>query len=177
MKKILTLAFALVIIQLSVFAQVQRNGGARTQSKRGGMQNEMSLENIEGLNLTESQKSQIAVVKEETKTKMQVIKNSAATEDVKKQQMQELRSSTKSKMENILTADQKALLKEKKSEAKQNGGKGKEQMKEKIKNMSPETKAKLKAIKDDATLTKEQKKEAFKKIMMEEKGKTTSRVS
>jgi Spy/CpxP family protein refolding chaperone len=192
MKKILTLAVAFAVIQFTASAQTQRTDGSKAKAKTSTMQKGKGLEKMEGLDLTKDQRSQIAVIQQDTRTKAAAIKASNVSETEKQQQMKDLRAASKVRMDAVLTANQKALLEARKAEnkkadkmdGKKHGKKQgemhgkkkgkmdderKDKMKERYENMSPETRARLKAIREDKTLTQDQKKEAVRKIMMENK--------
>ena len=184
MKKILTLALAFSMIQFAASAQVERANESKAKTKSSTMQKAKGIDDMEGLNLTAEQKNQIAVIQQDTRTKAAAIKASGLSEIEKKQQIKELRAANKLRMEAILTPSQKALLEARKAEnkkvdvvdGKKQGKKfsnmdadKKARMRGKYDNMSPETRAKLKAIRKDNTLTQEQRKEAVRKIMMENK--------
>ncbi len=182
MKKILTVALAVITLQFAATAQTERAIDQKSKQKGTEMRKQKVQENMSDLNLTEAQKKQMEALKTATKEQAKSIKASSATEEEKKTRMQEVRKSNKAKMESILTTEQKNILKAKKAEAKKEGknrgdkagkidGDRKAKMKEKFKNMSPEVKEKMKAIKNDQSLTQEQKKAAIKKLMMENKGK------
>ena len=184
MKKILTLALAFSMIQFAATAQVERANASKAKAKSSTVQKAKGIDDMEGLNLTAEQKNQIAVIQQDTRTKAAAIKASGLSEIEKKQQIKELRAANKTRMEAILTPSQKALLEARKTEnkkvdvvdGKKQGKKHlnmdadkKAKMRAKYDNMSPETRARLKAIREDNTLTQEQKKVAVRKIMMENK--------
>ena len=180
MKKILTLALAFSMIQFAASAQVERANASKAKAKSSTVQQAKGVDYMEGLNLTAEQKNQIAVIQQDTRTKAAAIKASGLSETEKKQQIKELRAANKTRMEAILTPSQKALLEARKVENKKvdvvDGKKHsnmdadkKAKMRAKYDNMSPETRARLKAIREDNTLTQEQKKVAVRKIMMENK--------
>ena len=184
MKKILTLALAFSMIQFAASAQVERANESKAKAKSSTMQKAKGIDDMERLNLTAEQKNQIAVIQQDTRTKAAAIKASGLSEIEKKQQIKELRAANKTRMEAILTPSQKGLLEARKTENKKvdvvDGNKQgkkhsnmdadkKARMKAKYDNMSPETRARLKTIREDNTLTQEQKKVAVRKIMMENK--------
>ena len=184
MKKILTLALALSMIQFAASAQVERANESKAKAKSSTMQKANGIDDMEGLNLTAEQKNQIAVIQQDTRTKAAAIKASGLSETEKKQQIKELRAANKLRIEAILTPSQKALLEARKAEnkkvdvvdGKKQGKKHsnmdadkKARMRAKYDNMSPDTRARLKTIREDNTLTQEQKKVAVRKIMMENK--------
>ena len=192
MKKILTLAVAFLVIQFTASAQTQRANAGKSKAKSSVIQKDNGLGNMEGLDLTASQKNQIAAIQQDTRTRAKAIKESGLSETEKKQQIKELRAANKIRMEAILTPSQKASVEARKAENKKvdkeegkkydkkhgemhgkkmgkMDGDRKDRMKEKYENMSPETRARLKAIREDKTLTQDQKKEAVRKIMMENK--------
>lgn len=182
MKKILTVALAVITLQFAATAQTERATDKAGKQKSTEMRKQKALENMADLNLTEAQKKQMETLKAATKEQAKSIKASSATQEEKKVKMQEVRKANKAKMKSILTTEQKNILKAKKTEAKKDGkkrgdkagrmdGDTKAQMKEKVKNMSPEMKEKLRAIKNDQSLTQEQRKAAIKKLMIEKKGK------
>jgi Spy/CpxP family protein refolding chaperone len=192
MKRIFTLSVAALLFAGTAMAQdvnkqAKKDKGAK-EWKQGGKHGKHGGAGFgKELNLSDAQKQQIKALNEEYKGKMKALKSNdnATVGDVKKQ-AQALREEQRSKMQNILTAEQKtklAELKEKrKAEGKAKGEKRFEQMQKNL-NLSADQSAKLKAqneqfktqaeaIKSNSSLSQEQKKEQFKSLMEQRKAST-----
>jgi Spy/CpxP family protein refolding chaperone len=188
MKRIFTLSVAALLFAGTAMAQnvnkQAKKEKATKEWKQGGKHGKHGAGSGKELNLTDAQKQQIKALNEEYKAKIKALKNddNAKVGDVKKQ-AQALREEQRIKMQNILTAEQKAKLadlKEKrKAEGKQKGEKRFQQMQKDL-NLSADQSAKLKAqneqfktqaeaIKNNSSLTQDQKKEQFKTLMEQRK--------
>ena len=183
MKKIILMAFAASIFTLGTQAQVNRKFDS-TQN----MQNRMKRGNAEGMNLqaldlTADQKSQMHKNQEEFKLQREAVRNDASlTPEQKKIKMQEIQKASREKASSLLTADQKAKLKDNrmdnvgknKAMGKGKGMKDMKGMKDKKgmqdMNLTTDQKAKMQAmrtdmksemdnIKSNTSLSQDQKKE------------------
>ncbi len=169
MKKILTLAFAFAAINFSANAQVDR----MDRSSKNKMEHKGNHDKVSQLNLTQEQKEKLKAQKEAMKIQRDAIKNSSASEETKKQQMQELKEKQKQQIKQILTAEQQKQLKENMSHRSHDGKMkdrkvaGKDMKNElglsneqsvKMKAINQDFKTKAQAIKANTSLSEEAKK-------------------
>ncbi|MCW3074376.1 MAG: hypothetical protein JWP69_1445 [Flaviaesturariibacter sp.] len=105
MKRILTSAFALLLLVGAAQAQTKEEGTAKKHREhKGGKE-------LKGLNLTADQKAKMKAFHEQQKLQMEAIKNNTAlTAEQRKAQMKELHQKQQSQMDAILTAEQKSEL-------------------------------------------------------------------
>ena len=179
MKKLFVSALALTFFAISAHSQQKREMhsgcGGQQKGKMGVMKD---------LNLTESQKTQMKASHQAFKAKMDELeKNDGITVKEYKQKKAALQKEQKSKMESLLTADQKAKLSASKSEMEAGNSKKVEErmakMKEKL-SLSDEQvtqlkakhetlKSKMKAIRDNDSLDKSEKKRQMMALREEAK--------
>ena len=179
MKKILVSIFALAAITFSATAQEKRetkhDKGAMHQRNGKGNQKEM----MKDLNLSDAQKAQMKANQEDFRNQMKAL-DANETISVKdmKEKKKALHEQQKAKMESILTAEQKSKLAESRSkmqaERSAMGAKRMEKMKtalglsneqaSKLKASNEVVHAKMKAIKDNESLSQEARKEQMKAI-------------
>jgi Spy/CpxP family protein refolding chaperone len=194
MKRIFTLSVAALLFVGSTMAQNVKKDAKKDKAgkewKKGGRHGKHGdVPFGKELNLTDAQKQQIKSLNEEYRSKMKALRSNdnATVGDVKKQ-AQALREEQHSRMQNILTAEQKAKMAElkdkRKAGGKEKGAKHFEQMQKdlnltadqsaKLKAQNEEFKTKAEAIKNNSSLSKEQKKEQFKSLMEQRKASTKS---
>ena len=184
MKKIVTLSLAFSALVFSAQAQEQRDlkkdksATERREGRQGGRQDMM-----QDLNLSEAQKTQLKANREELKVKMDQLKTQSLTEAQRSERRKAIMTEQKTKMESILSAEQKAQLAAKRSEGPQRGSfAGKKGMhgdktlmlKEKLALTDDQTakfkaqqeimKQKKMAIKNDASLSADAKKTKMKAL-------------
>jgi Spy/CpxP family protein refolding chaperone len=191
MKRILTLTMAAALMIGSAMAQEtskDKKEGKHKQNKewkkKGSHGKHNRGEFAKDLNLTDAQKQQFKSINEEYRAKFKALRSNdnATVGDVKKQS-EALRKEQQEKMQNILTADQKAKMQELRSK-KQTGSKAKgekrfEEMQNdlnlsndqatKLKSQNEAFRNKMQAIRDNKTLSQEQKKEQVKALAAEHK--------
>lgn len=120
------------------------------------------------LNLTDAQKAQIKSIREEAKAEAARIKSSNIPESEKKAQLKSLREGTKSKIEAVLTPDQRAQF----AQMRKHHRDGMKRMVKAL-NLTPDQQAKakvidqnlrqeVKGIKTNSSLTDAQKKDQIK---------------
>ncbi|MEO7443893.1 MAG: hypothetical protein ABIU55_00250 [Ferruginibacter sp.] len=200
MKKLFVGILALSALTFTATAQQQRETKARKEHKKEGMQRER----MQDLNLTEAQKAQLKSHREAMKAKADAIKsNTALTEEQRRSQLGALHETERTYMQSILTADQKAKLAEAKANHQQhmdgmNGdgmkgdgmrkgghnGEGHKKMQtelnlnndqaEKLKAIHMDSRDKMKAIKDNTSLSETEKKAQMKALHDQTKSHTES---
>ena len=112
MKKLLALSFAAVIISSAAFAQTERtvDSKPRTERHKGKHGKDKMMKE---LNLTKEQKSQMKAQHQEMKAKRDALK---AQDNITVKEMREkqeaLKAEQKTKMETILTPEQKTKMAE-----------------------------------------------------------------
>ena len=195
MKKIILMAFAASIITLGTQAQVNRkfdsSQNMQKRMKRGNTEG-MKRGNTEGMNLqaldlTADQKSQMHKNQEEFKLQREAVRNDASlTPEQKKTKMQEIQKASWEKASSLLTAEQKAKLKANRKDevGKDNPmakGKGMQDMKgmkdmnftadqkAKMQTMRTDMKTEMDKIKNNASLSQDQKKEQMKAVQKKHK--------
>jgi Spy/CpxP family protein refolding chaperone len=189
MKRIFTLSVAALLFAGSAMAQdvqkeAKKDKAGKEWNKEGRHGKHKSGAFGKELNLTDAQKQQVKALNEEYKGKMKALRSNddAKLGDVKKQS-RALREEQRAKMQNILTAEQKAKmaeLKEKrKSAEKAKGAKRFEQMQKdlsltadqsaKLKAQNEQFRTQAEAIKNNSSLSREQKKEQFKALSEQRK--------
>lgn len=190
MKKILTLSLAISALVFSASAQEKRQNkkeGERTEGRegRGGM--------MQDLNLTEAQKTQMKANREAFKAQMDQLKAQNLPDAQFKERMEALRADQRSKMEAILTPEQKTKWAEQRKNFEgKKGNEGKfegknddrqnkhfDKMKEKLgltddqatrlKAQHEALKVRREAIKNDKTLSKSARKEKMMALRNEAK--------
>jgi len=109
MKKLLL--FSIIVSGFSIAASAQTDRKFDSTKRRPPMEGRMREDNqqmIKDLNLTQAQQDQFKKNNEELRTKMQTLRdNTALTQDEKRSQMKAIRDEQKTKMDALLTADQK----------------------------------------------------------------------
>lgn len=109
MKRILTSAFALLLLVGAAQAQTMEEGADRKQKahkQRGEMK---------GLNLSAEQKAKMKSLHESHKAQAEAIKNKSLTADQRKAEMKALQQKQRTEMDAILTAEQKAEVAKRKA--------------------------------------------------------------
>lgn len=187
MKKILVLAFSLGVFATQSDAQVSGKSDHHQRVQRDSTHNRGQM--IKDLNLTESQKAQLKASREQMRTQMEAIKNdSTLSQEQKKEKMQQLHQSQRTKMNSVLTAEQKSKLKAERTEKKDWKGNHKGDKKQgmmKDLNLTEVQKTELKAdreimkqkreaIKNDVSLNDTQKKEKMRELFKSHKEKMNS---
>lgn len=192
-----TLKAGLVVFGLMAgsVAMAQEKEGRSPQERAQFRTDRMAKE----LSLTEDQKTKVSAMNLEMVEKNQAIKNDASlTAEQKKEAFKANRKAQKAKLKEVLTKEQLAILKAKKSEIHAEHKKGKyagkegktvqeraqsrtdwmakelsltEEQKTKVAAINLAATEKNAAIKNDAALSQEQKKEAFKANHEETKAK------
>lgn len=187
MKKIIALFLVATVTSLSVNAQEipeRKREGFKHHEQHGRMQHHRGGLDMKKLNLTDAQKEQFKAQRENFKKQMEELKkNENITVKEWKSRMENLRKENKTKMDGILTSDQKAQIEKMKTEQKamhEIDAKARaEKMKLKL-GLSDEQSAKLqknrtemaekiKAIHENKSLTDERKREEMKELMKKQK--------
>ncbi|MFZ1529776.1 MAG: Spy/CpxP family protein refolding chaperone [Ferruginibacter sp.] len=188
MKRIIALSIVFAAISFSATAQQQRDSQAKEgleqgmQHKKHGKHGKAKI--MKDLNLTDAQKTEMKKMREENKAKMEALKaQNLSTEEMQKQKAA-LKDANRTKMQNILTDEQKAKMEQKRvqmKDEKMKGGKMKgdrkahfEKMKqdlnlsteqaEKLKTLNQAVHGKIQAVRSNTSLTEEQKKTEIKAI-------------
>lgn len=181
MKKLLAI-IAITAITFSATAQEKREGKQKHDMQKGmhkGGKHQRDGQGMKDLNFSDAQKAQMKTNREEYKTKMNQLKqnqNMSVKEFNEKKQA--LHEEQKAKMQAMLTPEQKAKMAESKAKHEQQRtemqAKRFEKMKtdlalsndqaSKLKAHNEATHAKLKALKENESLSKEQKHEQAKAI-------------
>ena len=107
-----------MVAALSVPAVLAKSQAAPAQQGEMGMRDKLQSA-VEGLNLTDDQKSKVKDIFADAKAKRQTVwSDSSLTDDQKKAKMKELHAGTMAKLNEVLTPDQQAQLKTKMEAAK-----------------------------------------------------------
>ena len=107
-----------MVAALSVPAVLAKSQAAPAQQGEMGMRDKLQSA-VEGLNLTDDQKSKVKDIFADAKAKRQTVwSDSSLTDDQKKAKMKELHAGTMAKLDEVLTPDQQAQLKAKMETAK-----------------------------------------------------------
>jgi len=177
MKKLLAFAVAVSAFAFSATAQEKREIKGERHHK--SMHKEHGAEKMKDLNLSDAQKSQLKASREEYKSKMEALKSQ---ENISVKEMKERRKALhleqKTKMESILTADQKAKIESSRAamakDREQMGNKRAEEIKTKLglsndqaaklKAQNEATRSQLEALRADKSLTDDAKKAKAKEI-------------
>lgn len=177
MKKIIAFTMILAVAGFSATAQERRT----MKGKKHGMhqQHGQKKEMIKDLNLTDAQKAQLKTDREAYKVKMDALKKDEnITVKEMKAREKAIHEEQKTKMQALLTPDQKAKIAANKTGMETNrknmDAMGGNDMKEKLglsndqaaklKAHNQETHSKIKAIQDNQSLSMEQKKEQIKAV-------------
>lgn len=141
MKRFLSIAVvSLAVVGLSVAAFAQQAGPQQGQQQKGQHQKgqhqkgqhqkgeagrhanrkhgDVMKRFAEKLNLTAEQKQRIQILRDQTKARLQALKDAPGTKESKMAKLQEIRKSSKEEFQGILTAEQKAKLAEMKKNFK-----------------------------------------------------------
>lgn len=187
MKKILAMFLVAAVTGLSANAQEipqRKHEGFKPQGHHGQMKHRRGGLDMQKLNLTDAQKEQFKAQHESFRKQLEELKkNENITVKEWKSRMENLRKENKTKMDGILTSDQKAQIEKMKTEQKamhEIDAKARaEKMKLKL-GLSDEQSAKLqknrtemaekiKAIRENKSLSDEKKKEEMKELMKKQK--------
>lgn len=187
MKKIVAAVIAGAIATFSVKAQEipeRKRDGKGIHERHGKMHHRPGGIEFQKLNLTDAQKEQMKAQRENFRKQMDELKkNENITVKEWKTSMENLRKDQKTKMESILTTEQKAQLEKMKSErkaihevdAKARIEKMKihlgltEEQAAKIEKNRKEMGEKMKAIRENKSLSDEKKREEMKELMKKQK--------
>jgi len=187
MKRIIALTVAFAIAGFSLTAQQTRE--MKHHNKGNQMHHGQKKNMVKDLNLTDAQKTQLKADKEANKAKMEALnKQDNITVKEMRERKAALQQEQKAKMDALLTPDQKATIAADKanmeSKRKDMDGKRGEAMKEKLglsndqaaklKTHNEATHSKIKAIRDNQSLSMEQKKEQMKAVKESSKAQRNS---
>jgi len=107
-----------MVAALSVPAVLAKSQAAPAQQGEMGMRDKLQSA-VEGLNLTDDQKSKVKDIFADAKAKRQTVwSDSTLSDDQKKAKMKELHAGTMAKLNEVLTPDQQAQLKSRMEAAK-----------------------------------------------------------
>lgn len=187
MKKIIAAALVLAVAFTANSQDIpeRKHEGYRPHGGHGKMHQRRPVGmDLKQLNLTDAQKEQMKTQRESFRKQMEELKkNDNITVKEWRGRMENLRKEQKTGMDKILTTDQKAQLEKMKGEQKakreEHMKKGAERMKEhlgltaeqsaKLDKSRKETGEKMKAIRENKSLSDEQKKEQVKEVMKKQK--------
>ena len=177
-------AFGIVAVNAQQIPERKRDGFKPLENHRDGQKKEMA-----DLNLSEEQKLKFKSLNDEFRKQMEDLrKQDNITVKESREKMETLHKEHEEKVQSLLTADQKAQLEKNKQDrgarVKEVGGKRDDRMKQEL-NLTEEQSAKIaenrkgmaekmKAIREDKSLTDEQKKEKSKELMKTQKEKMKS---
>lgn len=177
MKKFIVGAFILAVATFSAQAQETER---KTEESRNGHRKEA----FHQLNLSEEQKAKFKSAKEDFRKQMQELeKNDNITVKEWKAKKETLEKDHHAQMQQLLTAEQKALLEKRKGEHR-SGQRGSHEAKrgkmktnlglsteqaEKMKKSRTEMAEKMKALRENKSLSEEQRKEQLKELRNEQK--------
>jgi Spy/CpxP family protein refolding chaperone len=165
MKRIFTLSVAAILFAGSAFAQdvkkeAKKDKAAKEFKKQGRHGKHDKGRLAKELNLTEAQKQQMKAIREEQKAKMQNVLT--AEQKAKRAELKEKRKNEfKNKERNNEARDRMEGMKKELGLSEAQG--------QKIKALNEEFKAKAQAIKNNASLTDQQRKEQFNSLNEERK--------
>ena len=164
--------------------------GMHHDMHKGGMKGRHDrMKMMKDLNLTEEQKQQLKKNHESLKSRLEALKKEDnITVKEYRTRMEALKKEQKEVLQSVLTADQKALLEKKKTDAK---GRFEEMDKRRaehfktrlgltdeqavqMKKNREDLQAKIRSIREDKSLSEENKKEAIRKELKAQKQKTNS---
>lgn len=184
MKSIVVTLLALATLSFSANAQQKREFRHHDQERGGMHKRHHKIEMAKQLNFTEAQKQQAKANREEFKRKMQELnKNENITVKEMRDRKEALVKEQKAKMNALLTSEQKAKLEQLKADRKQKSderfGKHMDKMRSKLgltddqvsqlKAQRESMQAKMKALKENESLTREQRRDQFLALKEEAK--------
>jgi Spy/CpxP family protein refolding chaperone len=175
MKKLIALTLVLASVGFTASAQERREVKTPRAEEKMRMHDRKSMQD---LNLTEAQKTELKAQRESAKAQLQAIKADGSLTDAQKaEKAKAIHQEQKTKMQALLTAEQKTKLEEGRKVAKERGKEMGEKKKQAYKdlNLTSEQSAKLKAnreaskakmdaIRNNSSLTEEQKKAQIKEL-------------
>jgi len=183
MKKII---FSVLVASITFTVNAQeipeRKGGRPMMHERQKGHHDRSMA-MKQLNLSEAQKEQFKIQKQSFQKQMEELKkNDNITVKEWRSKMETLRKDHKAKMDGILTSDQKAQLEKKKAEGKARQEEMMKQRSDKMKtqlgltdeqsakmdNSRKEIGAKMKAIRENKSLSEEKKRAEMKELMKQQ---------
>jgi Spy/CpxP family protein refolding chaperone len=180
MKKLI--AFTLVLASVGFTATAQERRDVKTPRTEGKMRMH-DKKTMQELNLTESQKAELKAQRESAKAQLEAIKADASLTDAQKaEKAKVIHQEQKTKMQALLTTEQKAKMAESRkaqaAKGKEMGEKRKQAYNDlnltsdqsaKLKAQKEASKTKIDAIKNNSSLTEEQKKAQVKEVMKSSK--------
>lgn len=180
MKKLIAFTLVLASVGFSATAQERRDVKTPRTEEKMRMHDKKTMQD---LNLTESQKAELKTQRAAAKAQLESIKaDGSLTEAQKADKAKAVHQEQKTKMQALLTTEQKAKMAEsRKAQAergKEMGEKRKQAYKDldltsdqsaKLKAQKEASKAKIDAIKNNSSLTEEQKKAQVKEVMKSSK--------
>lgn len=187
MKKIIAAALVLAVAFTASSQEIpeRKHEGYRPHGGQGKMHHRRpGGMDLKQLNLTDAQKEQMKTQRESFRKQMEDLKkNDNITVKEWRGRMENLRKEQKTGMDKILTTDQKAQLEKIKTEQKAKQGdrmkQGADKMKEhlgltaeqsaKLDKNRKETSEKMKAIRENKSLSDEKKREEIKEVMKKQK--------
>lgn len=180
MKKILSATLLIAALALSATAQVQRHGKFGQGDRMGNMHKGEGMKKMaKDLNFSDAQKQQMQTIHKDSRTKLEALR---AEKNITVGEMESRRKAIldeqKTKMDAVLTSDQKAKLEQRKADmdkkrqemqVKRQGRMKKElnlsnEQAEKIKALNEKSRNEMKAIRENTSLTQEEKKAKAKAI-------------
>lgn len=169
MKKLLAISFVLTAFVFASSAQVHRQSKGIQKGSSQHMNKKM-----EGLNLTESQKADIKKIREEQKSQMETLKSSGQSQEDIQKQRKAIMETYRTKVQTVLTTEQKEKMKEQRLNKKENKRQKAEKLKQdlnlsndqavKMQSINANTQSKLQEIRSNNSLTPVQKKEQIKAL-------------
>jgi len=180
MKKIIAFSVFMVAVCVGASAQIERKIDTTKRAKIMQHQN-AKKSMLKSVKLTDDQKEQLKADSEANKAAIENIKNDVSlSEEQKQSKIKTLQAAQKEKMKTLLTPEQKKQIAankenvEKLEKAEQMKGNRKEmyknlnlseEQKVKMKEQQTETRAKLKSIQNNTSLTEDQKKEERRAVL------------
>lgn len=180
MKKLIAFTLAVAVVGFSASAQERREAKTPRTEQKMKMHDKKTMQE---LNLTDAQKTELKAQREAAKTQLESIKADASLTDAQKaEKAKAIHQEQKTKMQALLTTEQKAKLEQSRQAAKERGKEMGEKKKQalkdlnltseqsaKLKSQREASKAKIDAIKSNSSLTEEQKKAQIKEVMKSSK--------
>jgi Spy/CpxP family protein refolding chaperone len=160
MKSRFALVAAVAALSAAVFAQGAPQAGPRAERSKGSAW-------MQELGLTEAQKQQIDAIRQEAREGLKGAMKGGEKTDARRAQIRQGMGEMKSRIEAVLTADQKAKLEsmkaQKKSEWMAKTGLTADQM-AKMKSIRESAMAQFKSIKDNESLSRDEKRTEMKAV-------------